>query len=165
MSSSTLEPHTAAVLTVSDSCATGQRVDASGPAVVENLQKSNFRVVATGIVSDDQLEIEKAIRRFTEDALLVVTVGGTGVAARDVTPEATRAVCNRLLEGVTERMRIEGSKQTPFAALSRSVCGVCGSSLVLNLPGSPQGAVDSLNSVVMLLHHAVELLKGNTEHW
>ena len=98
-----------------------------------------------------------------EEAGLVVTTGGTGIAARDVTPEATRPVCDRLLEGVAERMRFEG-KKTPLAALSRAVCGVRGTSLILNLPGSPSGAVESLEAVIDLLPHALQLLSGKTEH-
>jgi molybdopterin adenylyltransferase len=164
MSSSIPDLLTAAVLTVSDSSSRGERADASGPLVVETLSQNNIRVVATGIVSDDQPEIENAIRRFAADAGLVVTTGGTGIAPRDVTPEATRAVCSRLFEGIPERMRSEGCKKTPFAALSRGICGVCGNSLVLNLPGSPAGAVDSLRAVIALLPHAVQLLQGKTQH-
>jgi molybdenum cofactor synthesis domain-containing protein len=149
---------------VSDSCARGQRNDLSGPALVEALKKRNFRVVATGIVSDDQSAIEKAIIRFCAEAGLVVTTGGTGVAQRDVTPEATWAVCERLLEGVAERMRFEGAKNTPFAMLSRGVCGVRGESVVLNVPGNPKGAVESLEAVIDLLPHALQLLSGHTDH-
>jgi molybdenum cofactor synthesis domain-containing protein len=94
----------------------------------------------------------------------VVTTGGTGIAERDVTPEATRAVCGRVLEGVAERMRFEGTKKTPFAALSRGICGVIGKSVVLNVPGSPKGAVESLEAVADLLPHVLQLLSGNTGH-
>jgi molybdopterin adenylyltransferase len=164
MSSSTPEALTAAVLTVSDSCARGERKDLSGPAVAEVLRKKKFAFVASEIVPDEQSAIQEAILRLVKSARLVVTTGGTGIAARDVTPEATRAVCDRLLEGVAERMRFEGTKKTPFAALSRGLCGVRGKSVILNLPGSPSGAVESLEAVVDLLPHAVQLLSGNTEH-
>ncbi|HEV2717914.1 MAG TPA: MogA/MoaB family molybdenum cofactor biosynthesis protein [Terriglobales bacterium] len=164
MSSSTPEALTAAVLTVSDSCARGERADVSGPAVVEALKKRKFSIVAAEIVADDQSAIQKSLLRLATDARLVVTTGGTGIAERDVTPEATKAICDRLLEGVSERMRAEGAKKTPFAALSRAVCGVHRKSLILNLPGSPRGAVESLDAVVDLLPHALQLLSGKTDH-
>jgi molybdopterin adenylyltransferase len=164
MSSSTPEALTAAVLTVSDSCARGERPDASGPAVAEALRKRTFSVLSTEIVADDQSAIQKSLLRLARNAQLVVTTGGTGIAERDVTPEATKAICDRLLEGIAERMRSEGAKKTPFAALSRAVCGVHGKSLILNLPGSPRGAVESLEAVIDLLPHALQLLRGNTKH-
>jgi len=95
---------------------------------------------------------------------LIVTTGGTGIAPRDVTPDATVAVCDRLIDGVAERMRAEGRKKTVFAALSRGICGVRGTTLILNLPGSPAGAVESLEAVAELIPHALELLSGKTEH-
>jgi molybdopterin adenylyltransferase len=169
MSSSMAEPAamtilTAAVITVSDSCARGEREDRSGPAVVELLQKLGFDVVAREVVPDDRVQIQNLLIRLAREVRFVVTTGGTGVALRDVTPEATVAVCDRLLDGVAERMRSEGIKKTPFAALSRGVCGLRGRALILNLPGSPAGAVESLEAVAGLVPHAVELLSGKTEH-
>ena len=156
--------HTAAVVTVSDSCARGQREDRSGPAVVQLLQKFKFSVSAREVVPDDEIEIENLLMRLADRVQLIVTTGGTGIAARDVTPEATMKVCDRVLDGVAEKMRSEGAKKTPFAALSRGVCGVRGKALILNLPGSPTGAVESLEAVAPLLPHAIELLSGKTEH-
>ena len=154
---------TAAVLTVSDSCAAGKRVDRSGPAVAKALATA-FSAGAVEIVPDERRKIEAALRQLARRHDLVVTTGGTGIAARDVTPEATRAVCSRLLEGIPERMRLAGAKKTQFAVLSRGVCGVRGRALILNLPGSPRGAMQSLQSVLGILPHAVELLRGKTEH-
>lgn len=154
----------AAVLTVSDSVALGSRVDASGPAVVEALERAGFTVAAREIVPDERPVIEAAIRRLAAKAELVVTTGGTGIAQRDVTPEATRAVCDRLVEGVAERMRSEGARKTPLAALGRGVCGICGKALVLNLPGSPAAATESLAGILEIVPHAMELLRGKTEH-
>jgi len=164
MSSSTTEPLTAAVLTVSDSSSRGERADLSGPAVVQLLTKKKFKVVASETVPDEQDAIKSALLRLAARARLVITTGGTGIAARDVTPEATWAVCDRVLEGVAERMRFEGARKTPFAALSRGVCGVRGKSVILNLPGSPSGAVESLEAVVELMPHALRLLDGDTRH-
>jgi molybdopterin adenylyltransferase len=155
---------TAAVVTVSDSCARGEREDVSGPAVAHFLQKLHFAVAVREVVPDDSIQIQNLLIRLAREVRFVVTTGGTGIAPRDVTPEATVAVCDRLLNGVAERMRSEGSKKTPFAALSRAVCGVRGCALILNLPGSPAGAVESLEAVVGLVPHALGLLSGKTEH-
>jgi len=169
MSSSTVETNmsagfSAAVVTVSDSCARGERVDASGPAVAALLEKSGFRVVAKQIVQDDSMQIQNALVHLALDVRFIVTTGGTGIAERDVTPEATEAICERVIDGVAERMRSEGFKKTPFSSLSRGVCGVRGKSLLLNLPGSPNGAVESLQAVLELVPHALNLLDGKTEH-
>jgi molybdopterin adenylyltransferase len=166
MSSSTTEGSvfTAAVVTVSDSCSRGERVDLSGPAVVEVLKKSGFQVVHTQIVQDDSMQIQNALVHLALEVRFIVTTGGTGIAPRDVTPEATAAICDRLIDGVGERMRLEGAKKTSFAALSRGVCGVREKTLILNVPGSPGGAVESLESVVGLVPHALNLLDGKTEH-
>jgi molybdenum cofactor synthesis domain-containing protein len=164
MFSSTPEVLTAAVLTVSDSSSRGEREDVSGPALVAVLQKRNFKVVATEVIPDDRTHIENALLQLAEKARLVVSTGGTGLAERDVTPEATRAICERIVDGVAERMRLEGSKKTPFSALSRGICGVRGHSVILNVPGSPNGAVESLEAVIDILPHALQLLSGNTSH-
>lgn len=163
-STTTPRRYSAAVVTVSDSAAAGRRKDLSGPAVAQALQKAGFEVREREIVADEESEISAALRRLVGKTALVVTAGGTGIAARDVTPEATRAVCQRLVEGMAERMRNQGAKKTPFAALSRGVCGVAGRSLIVNLPGSPTAAVESLMAILGLLPHALELLRGNTRH-
>ena len=154
----------AAVLTVSDSCARGEKADLSGPAVAEALRRRSFQVVVRSMVSDERAAIQEKLIELCRSARLVVTTGGTGIAPRDVTPEATGAVCDRLVEGIAEQMRLHGVRKTRFAALSRAVCGVRGTSLILNLPGSPAGAVESLEAVMDLLPHALELIAGKTEH-
>ena len=160
----TLESTTAAVLTVSDSCSRGEKVDLSGPAVAEFLGQRNFQVVARGLVADERAAIQEKLIELCRSARLVVTTGGTGIAPRDVTPEATSAVCDRVVEGIAEQMRWQGMRKTRFAALSRAVCGIRGTSLILNLPGSPAGAVESLEAVIDLLPHALELIAGKTAH-
>ena len=156
--------HTAAVLTISDSVARGQRTDRSGPATVEVLQRHGFAVTQQRAVVDDRNEIEKTLIQLSEQVRLVVTTGGTGISERDVTPEATRTVCSKLIDGIPQKMRADGLASTGFAILSRGVCGARGRSLILNLPGSPAGAVDSLQSVIEILPHALELLEGKTDH-
>jgi molybdopterin adenylyltransferase len=164
MSSSTPELIPAAVLTVSDSCARGEKADLSGPAVAAALERRGFQVVRRAVVADESGAIQEKLIELCRSARLVVTTGGTGIAPRDVTPEATRAVCDRLVEGVAEQMRSQGTRKTRFAALSRAVCGIRGASLILNLPGNPAGAVESLEAVVNVLPHAIDLLEGNTAH-
>src|ERR1700676_3386062 len=154
----------AAVLTVSDSCSRGEKVDLSGPAVAKALERRKFRVVVRSVIVDDLAAIQEKLIELCRSARLVVTTGGTGISPRDVTPEATGAVCERLVEWIAEQMRLQGARKTRFAALSGAVCGARGASLILNLPGSPAGAVESLEAVMDLLPHALELIAGKTEH-
>lgn len=152
------------MITVSDSCFRGLRDDLSGPAVAARLREAGFIVDVIVVVPDEIEQIASVLQEQAAEAQLVVTTGGTGIAARDVTPDATRATCDRIVEGLGERMRMEGSKHTSMAALSRAVCGTLGGSLVVNVPGNPRAAVQSLEAVLHLIPHALALLAGDTRH-
>ncbi len=156
--------HTAIVYTVSDSCFSGKRQDISGPAVAKRLADLGYQVVGRTVVADDAAQLADSLRQDAARVRLIVTTGGTGIGPRDVTPEATRAVCDKLIDGIPELMRSAGMVETPTAVLSRALCGACGEALVLNLPGNPAGAVASLDAVAHLLPHALDLLAGETEH-
>ena len=154
---------TALVVTVSDGVTRGERIDESGPAVSALLAGAGFEVTAC-VVADERPEIEQILREHATRVSLIVTTGGTGFAVRDVTPEATRAVIDRDAPGLAEAMRASGRVSTPFADLSRGVAGITGSTLVVNLPGSPRGALESLEAIIAVLPHALEHLGGAAGH-
>ncbi len=135
-------------------------MDHSGPAVCQLLEAAGVSMVTAQTLPDELDLIAAALRQHARGAALIVTTGGTGLAARDVTPEATRLVCERLVEGLAERMRADGLLNTPFAALSRAVCGTLGQALIVNLPGSPSAARSSLTAILPVLPHALDLLAG-----
>lgn len=155
-----------AVLTVSDSAVAGTRDDLSGPAIVAHCREKAWTVITTEVVPDEREIIASQLRSWADGnvAALILTTGGTGVAPRDVTPEATVDVIERQIPGMAELMRAKGLEQTPFSALSRAVVGTRGRSLLINLPGSPKGAVHSLRAVEHLVPHILDLLAGRTEH-
>jgi len=150
-----------AVLPISDRSARGERPDASGPAIAAQIKELGWQLVTTGIVADDQPAIEQILRDWCDqDGIdILLTTGGTGFSPRDHTPEATLAVIDRAAPGLAEAMRQESLKITPHAMLSRAVSGIRGQTLVVNLPGSPKGALENLRTVLPVLPHAVELLR------
>jgi len=154
------------IITVSDSAVAGTRADRSGPALRQRVEALGWSVRALDLVADERDQIAAVLKRWadSQEALVVLTTGGTGVALRDVTPEATRDVMEREVPGLGELMRAEGRKATPFAVLSRGLAGLRGQTLIVNLPGSPKGAVESLDSIAKLIPHIVDLLEGRTSH-
>lgn len=152
--------YTAAVLTVSDRSFRGERPDEAGPLVVSLLEAAGYQVVETALVPDEQSEIEAALIHLTGRAALVVTTGGTGFSPRDVTPEATLAVCERLTPGIPEAMRAASLAITPRAMLSRAAAGIRGGTLIVNLPGSPKAARENLEAVLPALEHGLKMLLG-----
>jgi len=154
---------TALVITASDRSAAGTRPDASGEAISARLEGLGFDV-ARRLVPDDRAAIGAALIEGAAAHRLVITTGGTGLTPRDVTPQATAAVLDYEVPGIAEAMRAEGRLSTPFASLSRGLVGVRGGSLIVNLPGSPKGAIESLEVVIPLLDHALETLSGPFDH-
>ena len=156
------EPRAAAVLTVSDGVSAGTRDDGSGDAAEELLRAAGFDPVDRSLVPDERGRIEETLRMLAASHALIVTTGGTGFGPRDVTPEATRSVVDREAPGLSELMRSAGLAKTPMASLSRAVAGSVGGTLIVNLPGSPKGVRESLEAVLPVVPHAVELLGGAT---
>ncbi len=156
----------ARIIVLSDAASRGERVDQSGPAVREMLQAQGWEVVAAEILPDNLETIRRRLEALTDlnDCDAIVTSGGTGVSARDVTPEATRAILEKEIPGLAELMRAEGLKKTRRAALSRGVVGLRKGKVIVNLPGSPRGACESLGSLLDLLPHVVDLIQGRTVH-
>jgi molybdenum cofactor synthesis domain-containing protein len=156
----------AAILTISDSVSAGTRVDRSGPAVRERLEQLGWQVSVAEVLPDDAGAIAARLAELADAGAVdaIFSTGGTGVAARDVTPEAARTVLDREIQGFGEVMRARGRESTPLASLSRALAGTRGRTLIVTLPGSPKGAVESLNAIVELVPHVLELLGGQTSH-
>ena len=158
-------PHRAHVITVSDGVSAGTREDVSGPALLDLLMRAKFQVSGPEVVPDTEGSISDAIvAAVVRGADLVVTTGGTGLGPRDVTPQVTSLLIDYQVPGLGELMRRAGESSTPMAALSRGVAGVRGQALILNVPGSVNGATESLEAVIPVLGHAIQLLHGDTKH-
>lgn len=155
-----------AILTVSDSVVKGTREDRSGAGLRSRVEALGWTVAATGVIDDDVDRIAATLREWADGKTIdvILTTGGTGIAVRDVTPEAMRSVLDREIPGMGELMRSEGLKATRLAPLSRSLAGSRGSVFLACFPGSPKGAVESLSAIEYLIPHVVDLLQGRTEH-
>lgn len=153
---------TVGILTISDAGSRGQRVDTSGQVIRELVEARGWRVLRADLVSDEREQIADRMRHWSDEVDLVLSTGGTGLGQRDVTPEATRTVIEREVPGLPEAMRYLSAQQTPMAWLSRSVAGVRGRCLIINLPGSPKAVRECLGVVLPLIPHALETLHGPT---
>ena len=151
-----------ATLTISDSCSKGQREDISGQTIKDILPKDNFEICGQKIAADEQGSIKEVLLYFSDELKvdIILTTGGTGFGPRDVTPEVTIEVCQKMAPGLAEAMRSEGLKKTKNAILSRSVTGIRGKTLIINLPGSPKGVKESLEAILDVLPHAVKMMHG-----
>jgi molybdenum cofactor synthesis domain-containing protein len=151
------------ILTLSDRSAKGERPDASGPALADLVRAQGWSVAKQAILPDDESTIRTALIEWADsgEVDIILTTGGTGFAPRDITPEATRAVIERDAPGLAETMRAESLKKTPHAMLSRAVAGIRGRTLIVNLPGSPKGALENMQTILPVLPHAVQLLTGD----
>ena len=158
------QPLRVAILTVSDAASRGQRTDETGPTLKRLVEASGMQVVAAEVVADERDDIASRITRLADEAEVIFTCGGTGLGPRDVTPEATLEVIRYQVPGLAEALRAAGLPHTPYAMLSRAVAGVIGSTLVINLPGSPKAVQEQYPVVAPVLAHAVALLHGHTEH-
>ena len=151
-----------AILTISDSCSQGKRQDVSGETIRQMLSAEKFDVCQYLVVPDIQQEVAKQLMCFSDEVKvdIVLTTGGTGLGPRDVTPEATLQVCDKMIPGLVEAIRAEGLKKTKNAILSRSVAGIRVDTLIINLPGSPKAVTESLEVILDILPHAIEMLRG-----
>lgn len=151
-----------AVVTISDSVSAGKSEDRSGPALITRCKNLGWQIVCSSVLPDDRSAIVTLLENVADGkaADVILTTGGTGLGPRDVTPEATMAVSERLIPGFSEHMRAQGAKKTPRAILSRAIAGIRGTTIIINLPGSPRGAVESLDAIAEFLPHSISILHG-----
>lgn len=160
------EKYKVAVITISDRSSRGEREDKAGPVVVSEITRAGYEVSETSIIPDEKDEIKEELIKFSEsgEIAVILTTGGTGFAPRDITPEATIEVCDKLTPGIPEMMRAYSAKITNRAALSRAQAGIRNKTLIINLPGSPKAAKENLEAVIPCLEHGLEMLRGSGEH-